>query len=194
MSRNIAPFGLLPQQPKFAFCISNSIRKSRREFVPGKMTDFSLAQPGIKWLLEISRVQNIEKTCGNVNEATRDLSRSDLPRLYPAASVAAWLPVDKSINAFRVPQLIKQMLNRWESSLGSLKSQGKYCEAEALNPEISGEMSIPLIAIDILLDLVVFPGVKYSLVSPQENVLFRIFLPCGRFFSFSMFSLFCEFL
>lgn len=130
------------------------------------MTDFSLAQPGIKWLLEILRVQNIEKTCGNVGEATRDLSRNDLPRLYPAASVAAQFPIHKSINAIPFPQLAKQMINRWETSLGSLKSQGKYCEAEVLNPEISGEMSIPLIAVHVLLDLVVFPGVKYSLVFP----------------------------
>lgn len=119
---------------------------------------------------------------------------SFIPKLYPPASVAAQFPVHRSINAFHYPQLMKQMLNRWETSLGSLKSQGKYCEAEARNPEISGEMSIPLTAIHILLDLVVFPGVKYNLVFPKENVLFRIFLPCGRFFLFSMFSLFCEFL
>lgn len=130
------------------------------------MTDFSLAQPGMKWLLEILRVQNIEKTYGNVEEAMRHLSRSDLPRLYPAASVAAQFPIHKTINAVPFPQLTKQMIKRWEASLGSLKSQGKYCEAEVLNPEISGEMSIPFIAVHILLDLVVFPGVKYSLVFP----------------------------
>lgn len=60
------------------------------------MTDFSLAQPGMKWLLEILRVQNIEKTYGNVEEAMRHLSRSDLPRLYPAASVAAQFPIHKN--------------------------------------------------------------------------------------------------
>lgn len=90
----------------------------------------------------------------------RDLSRSDLPRLYLAASVAAQFPIHKTINAVPFPQLTKQMINRWETSLGSLKSQGKYCEADVLNPDISGEMSIPLIAVHILLGLVVFPGGK----------------------------------
>lgn len=77
------------------------------------MTDFSLAQPGMKWLLDILKVQNIEKTCGNVNETMQDLSRSDLPKLYPTASVAAQFPIHKTINAVPFPQLIKQMINRW---------------------------------------------------------------------------------
>lgn len=105
------------------------------------------------------RVQNIEKLV-----ETRDLSRSDLPRLYPSASDAAQFPLQKNYKCS--PFSSADKANRWEISLGSLKSQGKYCEAEALNPEISGEMSIPLIALDILLDLVVLPGVKYILVFP----------------------------
>lgn len=84
----------------------------------------------------------------------------------PTASVAAQFPKYKTINAVFFPQLIKQMIHRRETSLGSLKSEGKYCEAEVLSPEISGETSIPLIAIHIFLDRVYFAGVKYSLVFP----------------------------
>lgn len=44
------------------FCASIYIRKTRREFGSGQMTDFSFAQPRMKWLLETLRVQEAQKS------------------------------------------------------------------------------------------------------------------------------------
>lgn len=45
-----------------SFCSTISIRKSRREFGSRQMTNFSFAQPRMKWLLETLRVQEAKKT------------------------------------------------------------------------------------------------------------------------------------
>lgn len=44
-----------------SFGTSTAVRKSRREFGSWQMTNFSLAQPRVKWLLETLRVQEVKK-------------------------------------------------------------------------------------------------------------------------------------
>lgn len=106
-----------------------------------------------------------------MGEAMRGPSRRLLPRLHlhPAPSGAAQLPsaaMHKNTNAISFSQLTKQMINRWKTSLRSLEPKGKYHKAEVLHPEVSGETSLLLIAVEILLDAVVFTCVKHSLVFP----------------------------
>lgn len=85
------------------------------------------------------------------------------------------------------------MIYRWKTSLRSLEPKGKYHKAEVLHPEVSGEMSLLLIAVQILLDPVVFTGMKHSLVFPWQNVLFKTSLYGAGFFCFIYFHCFVSF-
>lgn len=87
-----------------------------------------------------------------------------LPPPVPHSSPV--LPCTKSTNAISFSQLTKQMINRWKTSLRRLEPKGKYRKAEGLRPEVSAEMSLPLIALEILVNPVVFTCVKQSLVFP----------------------------
>lgn len=103
---------------------------------------------------------------GDVGEVMRAPSRTDLPRLRPAPSAAAQFPraaVHKNTNAVPFSQLAKQ-ISTWRISLRSLEPKGKYPKSRVRAPEVSGEMSLLLRAVHILLDLVVFTGLKHSLV------------------------------
>lgn len=102
---------------------------------------------------------------GNGGEAMRGPSRRDLPRLHRAAQFPG-AAMHKNTNAIPVSQLTKQMINKWKTSLRSLEPKGKYPKAEVVHPEVSGELSLLLIAVQILLDLVVFTGMKHSLFFP----------------------------